>query len=139
MPLLMSRPFKHPKTGIYWFRKAVPADLRPIVGKREEKRSLGTRDPDKARGQHARVLVEVEERWAKLRAGPKSLTEREAHEIARVVHDEWLAFFHDNPSLQFSWQTGLYPTLWTAPLLPEIAPKPGVPGQMPITNVFYRS
>lgn len=28
----MSRPCKHPKTGIYQLRKAVPDDLRKIVG-----------------------------------------------------------------------------------------------------------
>lgn len=28
MVLSMARPFKHPKTGVYWFRRAVPKDLR---------------------------------------------------------------------------------------------------------------
>jgi hypothetical protein len=37
----MSRPWKHPKTGVYWLRKRVPDDLRTAVGKSEEKRSLG--------------------------------------------------------------------------------------------------
>ena len=45
MVLMMSRPHKHPKTGVYYFRRAVPADLRTIIGKREELRSLGTKDP----------------------------------------------------------------------------------------------
>ena len=40
MPLAMARPWKHPKTGIYWLRKRVPEDLLRLVGKREEKRSL---------------------------------------------------------------------------------------------------
>ena len=40
MVLMMSRPQKHLKTGVYYFRRAVPADLRPIIGKREELRSL---------------------------------------------------------------------------------------------------
>jgi hypothetical protein len=30
--LAMSRPWKHPKTGIYWLRKGVPVDLRAAVG-----------------------------------------------------------------------------------------------------------
>ncbi len=34
MALAMSRPYKHPKTGIYWLRKVVPEPLRAIVGKR---------------------------------------------------------------------------------------------------------
>jgi hypothetical protein len=49
MALSMSRPWKHPKTGVYWLRKRIPDDLRPILGKREEKRSLGTKDPAEAR------------------------------------------------------------------------------------------
>jgi hypothetical protein len=36
----MSRPQKHPSSGVYWLRKGVPKDLRGLVGKREEKRSL---------------------------------------------------------------------------------------------------
>jgi len=44
MPLAMSRPWKHPSSGVYWLRKGVPEDLRALVGKREEKRSLQTRD-----------------------------------------------------------------------------------------------
>ena len=43
MALMTTRPFKHPKTGIYYLRRAVPADLLSHIGKREEKESLGTR------------------------------------------------------------------------------------------------
>lgn len=52
----MSRPWKHPKTGIYQLRKAVPDDLRKIVGKREEKVSLQTRDPGEAKQRFAKAL-----------------------------------------------------------------------------------
>nr|WP_321982901.1 DUF6538 domain-containing protein [uncultured Cohaesibacter sp.] len=41
----MTYPFKHPKTGIYDYRKVVPVPLRAVIGKREEKRSLKTKDP----------------------------------------------------------------------------------------------
>ena len=44
----MARPWKHPKTGIYQFRRAVPADLRGKLGW-EIKISLGTRDPNEAK------------------------------------------------------------------------------------------
>jgi hypothetical protein len=52
MPIAMSRPSKHPKTGIYQLRKVVPEDLRKFVGKREEKVSLQTRDPAEAKVRH---------------------------------------------------------------------------------------
>jgi ABC-type glutathione transport system ATPase component len=103
MPLAMSRPWKHPNSGVYWLRKGVPEDLRALVGKREEKRSLQTRDPVEAKRRHAEALAEIEERWANLRAGPKALTEREAHHLAAVVHDRWLQQHADNPSQQTAW------------------------------------
>ncbi len=87
MALAMSRPWKHPKTGIYWLRKAVPEDLRSLVGKREEKRSLKTRDPGEAKRRLLEAPTELEVRWANLRAGPKRLTERDAHELAVTIHD----------------------------------------------------
>jgi hypothetical protein len=51
-------PWKHPKTGIYWLRKAIPEALRDAVGKREEKLSLRTRDPVEAKQRHAEALAE---------------------------------------------------------------------------------
>ena len=48
MVLGMARPWKHPKTGVYWFRKVVPAKLRPLVGKTEVRRTLRTKDPREA-------------------------------------------------------------------------------------------
>lgn len=107
MPLAMSRPWKHPKTGIYWLRKGVPEALRELVGKREEKLSLQTRDPVEAKQRHAEALAEIEKRWANLRAGPKSLTEREAHQLAMTAHDNWLSRYRDNPSQQTIWDVEL--------------------------------
>ncbi|MGJ5051143.1 DUF6538 domain-containing protein [Bradyrhizobium oligotrophicum] len=111
----MSRPWKHPKTGVYQLRKAVPEDLRTLVGKREEKVSLQTRDPAEAKVRHARALAELEARWANLRAGPKSLTEREAHQLAVVAHDRWLEQYRDNPSQQTFWDTELGDRLFAPP------------------------
>jgi hypothetical protein len=82
MPLLMVRPWKHPKTGVYWFRRGVPADLQPRVGKREELRTLKTKDPVEARRLFAEVLLEVEERWANLRRPPRRLYPEEIAALA---------------------------------------------------------
>jgi integrase len=111
----MSRPFKHPKSGVYWLRKGVPEDLRKLVGKREEKRSLQTRDPVEAKRRHAEALVEIEGRWANLRAGPKALTEREAHQLAVAVHDRWLQQHLENPSQQTAWDVDLADRLFAPP------------------------
>ena len=100
MVLAMARPWKHPKTGIFWLRKRVPDDLRPILGKREEKRSLGTRDSAEAKRLHAQALAELEQRWANLRAPPKQISEREAHELVAPAYDWWMNLYRDNPSEQ---------------------------------------
>jgi hypothetical protein len=72
----MSRPFKHPTTQFYYYRRAVPDDLRQLVGKREEKHSLGTKDPEDARVRHARVAAEIEAKWAGYRRGIQQLSNR---------------------------------------------------------------
>ncbi|ALN71222.1 DUF6538 domain-containing protein [Aureimonas sp. AU20] len=87
---------------MFWFRRAVPVDLRDAIGKREELVSLGTKDPKIARVKYAPVLAEVEARWANLRSGQRTLTEREAHEIARTAHDTRLEWHQDEPSEQFA-------------------------------------
>jgi integrase len=115
MPLAMSRPWKHPNSGVYWLRKGVPEDLRALIGKREEKRSLQTRDPVEAKRRHAEALAEIEARWANLRAGPKLLTEREAHQLAMVVHDRWLQQHIDNPSQQTAWNVDLAERVFVPP------------------------
>jgi len=115
MPLAMSRPWKHPRSGVYYLRKGVPEDLRELVGKVEEKRSLGTRDPAEAKRRHAEALAEIEVRWANLRAGPKALTEREAHQLAVSVHDRWLRQHLENPSQQTAWNVDLADRLFMPP------------------------
>lgn len=122
MPLSMSRPWKHPDSGVYWFRRAVPADLRALVGKREEKRSLQTKDPSIPRRRHAEALAEVEARWANLRGGVRALSERQAHELAVVAHDRWLEFYKNNPSEQITWRVDLADRLWRSPVAPAGAP-----------------
>jgi hypothetical protein len=73
MVLAMTRPRKHPRTGVYEFRKRVPDRLRPLVGKREVKRSLKTKDPAVARERHAAVAAEVEAQWNLLGSGGSPL------------------------------------------------------------------
>ena len=53
MTLMSARPWKHPKTGVYWYRRRIPADLIDIVGRGEEKFSLRTKDPAEAKRLHA--------------------------------------------------------------------------------------
>jgi len=99
----MSSPWKHPKTGMYWVRRRVPTHLVERVGKREEKRSLGTKDPAEAKRLFTQVNAEIEARWANLERGEVKLGAREALNLARPFYDGMLAEFRDQPSLQTRW------------------------------------
>ncbi len=70
MVLGMSRPWKHPKTGVYWFRKAVPEVMRKLVGRVEIRRSLRTKDPREAALRHPQVAAKVALEWEAVKRGP---------------------------------------------------------------------
>ncbi|MER8646696.1 DUF6538 domain-containing protein [Mesorhizobium sp. M1252] len=167
MVLAMSRPVKHRKTGVYWFRKRVPADIVVLTGRREVNKTLETKDPEEAKRKYAEVLAEFEHEWMQLRLGsgsikghnsgirataavnkltPRLITDRDAHLFATAVHDEWIARFRENPSEQLHWHTDLYEGLWKRYPLPSTDPVAGVegiadpiPGTMPIENIFWKS
>jgi integrase len=114
MALAMARPWKHPKTGIFWLRKRVPEDLRAVICKREEKFSLKTRDPDEAKILHAQALADLEQRWSNLKAPPKPFSEREAHDLVAPAYEWWVNLHKDNPSEQALWKTKFFHVLWSA-------------------------
>ncbi len=66
MVLRMASPWRHPKTGVYWFRRSVPEALRPYVGKTIVQRTLDTKDPSEARGRFLTVASAIEREWARL-------------------------------------------------------------------------
>jgi len=84
----MTTPWKHPKTGVYYFRRAIPAELREIIGRgRELKRSLGTKCPREAKRLILPYLSESEELFNQARerlSNPEKarLTAKEAAFIA---------------------------------------------------------
>jgi hypothetical protein len=89
MVLSMSRPWKHPKTGIYYYRKVVPKAMRKLVGLVEVRQTLGTKDPREAALRHTQVAATVAAEWEALRRGPKPLTAREASALAGLWY-KWL-------------------------------------------------
>lgn len=138
MVLAMSRPYRHPKTGIYWLRKRVPVDISAKTGREVITKSLGTHDPEEAKRKHAELLAELEAEWAGLRRGKRRITDREAYFLAKPIGDAWLERFRENPSEQFYWHTDIYRGLWTDYPLPETAAAPGVEGSAPLENFFWK-
>ena len=92
-----------------------------MTGKREEKLSLRTRGPGEAKRLHAVALADVEKRWASLRAGSRELSEREAHEMARDVHDAWLSAHRDEPSRQTFWPVEIGHRVFAPPMPIDMA------------------
>lgn len=67
MRLLMASPWKHPKTGMYWIRRAVPRALQPILKQRFYVRTLHTKDPREAKRRFAEAFAESEGLFAEAR------------------------------------------------------------------------
>ena len=112
MALSMARPWKHPASGFFWFRKRVPDDLKAIVGKREERFSLGTREPQEAKRLHAIKLAEIEERWANLRRGKRALASEEIAHQAREIGSDIRRHLSANPHQTLLWDIEVGASLW---------------------------
>lgn len=107
MVLGMTRPHKRPDSSFLSYRKRVPDDLRAIIGKSEIKISLRTRDPVEAKIAHARVAAEVEARWAQLRRGVISVSQKQAVAMAGEIYRELLAAHEENPGEPGEWKGSL--------------------------------
>jgi phage protein D len=92
--LLMARPTRDPKTQNYEVRKAVPPELRAIIGQRELKRSLGTKESIEAARLAPDVIAEfntrIEAARAKRAGRAASLTPREVAAITGEWYREGL-------------------------------------------------
>lgn len=104
MVLRMTRPQKRPDSSFHYYRKRVPSDLRAMVGKSEIKISLGTRDPVEAKIAHARIAAEVEVRWAQLRRGVISVSQKQAVAMAGEIYRELIASHEENPGEPRDWR-----------------------------------
>lgn len=87
----MTRPFKHPRTGVYWLRQRVPADLRHILGRAEVTKTLGTKDPAEAKVRLAAALATLHRDWEMIRRGPQPLSQVQVVAVAGEVYRETVA------------------------------------------------
>ena len=78
---------RHPKTGVYYFRRAVPDELRSIIGKTAIKKSLGTKDVAEAKRRAHRHAAQVEAEFVKARTmlGAPTQSDLGAAEIERLA------------------------------------------------------
>ncbi|EGR3178556.1 site-specific integrase [Vibrio parahaemolyticus] len=60
MSNIMASPYKHPQTGVYYFRMAVPKKLVPIIGKTVFKKSLQTKNLSEAKPRFTECLFDAQ-------------------------------------------------------------------------------
>ncbi|MES2432486.1 MAG: DUF6538 domain-containing protein [Pseudomonadota bacterium] len=90
MALQMARPYKHPKTGVYYFRQHVPTDLRRLLGDKTVSWSLRTKDHGLAKVLNAAAIIKQAMVWERHRKQPEG--------IAQAILLPLAALFHDGPS-----------------------------------------
>lgn len=79
---------RRPESANLFFRKVIPAELRPYFGKREIKYSFQTADPVTARSRYHQISACVERQIANARAqllGTTEITDLQLQKLA----DEW--------------------------------------------------
>jgi integrase len=104
----MTRPHKRADSSFLFYRKRVPDDLKQFLGGRTEiKISLRTRDPAEAKIAHAKVAAEIEARWAQLRRGVISVSQKQATAMAGEIYRELVAAHEDNPGEPGDWKGSL--------------------------------
>ncbi len=83
----MVKPYRHPKTGIFWLQKSIPEKLRPhFGGRREFKVTLRTREPKEAKLLASVRLLEFEDRLQGA-AGVSTPILPHLMSFSRSVHD----------------------------------------------------
>lgn len=113
MVLQMTRPWKHPDSGIFYFRKRVPEAFKARIKRAVVKVSLNTRDPAEAKRRHTEMALAVAEEWAALMRAPEpprvasTLSEKQCHALAGELYAEVVAQHQDNPGDPDRWERKL--------------------------------
>lgn len=107
MALPMARPYKHPRTGVYYFRQRVPTDLRGLLGDRIVSRSLHTKDKEQAK---LRNVAEVQKQamiWERHRKRPEPLPHAQIVALSGLLYSDMMATLELEPGEASVWQAVL--------------------------------
>lgn len=117
MALQMARPYKHPKTGVYYFRQRVPTDLRALLGDKIVSRSLGTKDPEAAKLANASEVQKQAMIWERQRKKPEPIPHAQIVALSGIVYRDFMAMLELEPG---------EPSIWVAvlKLLDKVAAAP---------------
>ncbi len=121
MVLSMPSPFKHPFTGVYWYRQRVPTRLlQDAKGRKvivnvdglpstltlgaELKVSLRTKDPARAKRLGNEVQAEFDRIWLSLEQRPANLTYKQIVALAGELYHSIRSVLEDNPGQLEIWE-----------------------------------
>ncbi|RBI72707.1 integrase [Roseovarius sp. TE539] len=102
--LIMPRPVKDPKTGIYYIRVRVPADLTASFGRAEVSKSLRTREPAEAKERFATEYAAIQRRWVALRAAPEPIPLKQIVSLAGRVYQRLMVTLENEPGESSIWE-----------------------------------
>ncbi|HHF3171402.1 TPA: DUF6538 domain-containing protein [Vibrio alginolyticus] len=90
MSNIMASPYKHPQTGVYYFRMAVPKKLVPIIGKTVFKKSLQTKNLSEAKPRFTECLSDAQKQIAvaQLKLSNSSNVELNVRDCA-IIAERW--------------------------------------------------
>lgn len=121
MIIRMPQPWRHPKTGVWYYRARIPEDVAPLVAGQKLsievagalasvklattiKISLRTKDANDARSRHSNVSSQIEKRWTLARRkSPQSLTHREIISLAGFWYREMVSENEAEPGDPEGW------------------------------------
>lgn len=107
MVLRMASPIKHPKTGVYQFRRRVPADLVDTLGKKEIKRSLGTKDSPEAKRRFSDMWQRYEAEWTLMRLKPEPVPLKTVMALAGEAYRQLVESVDEEPGESSIWDAVL--------------------------------
>jgi integrase len=108
----MVSPFRHPKTGMFYFRKAVPAPLRlgvgAVVGRpgtpcAELKWTLGTHDLRAAKALMPAAMARADQMLETARTGATPLSRQQQFALAGLWYQRELAAWEADPAVRRRW------------------------------------
>jgi integrase len=100
----MPQPVRHPKTGVYYYRKVVPQRLRDALGRTEFRTSLGTKDCREAKRRYPEKAAEVDAIIAQASGGHVTLTHKQVTALAGRWYSKKLEEYDDNPGDPLGWE-----------------------------------
>lgn len=103
MVLQMARPFRHPRTGVYYFRQRVPTDLRGLLGDKIVSRSLRTKDGEQAKLRNAAEVQKQAMIWERHRKQPEPLPHAKIVALAGIMYRDAMATLEVEPGEASIW------------------------------------